>query len=102
MNRRLNPTDRREQILAAAVELADCSGLTALTFDAVAQAARCSKALVVRYFYTTAEMRQHVMTRAVTEERLRVIADGLVARDAVALSAHGWLKARALAAVARG
>ena len=95
--RRLQPDDRRAQILSAAVDLAADQGFLSLTRDAVAKAAGVSPGLVTFYFFAVSELRRQVMQRAVENEHLSILAEGLAARDEVALSAPAWIKARAIA-----
>lgn len=94
-SRRLTPTDRRKQILNAAVELAQRDGYLSISQNRVAQEASVSPGLVYHYFPGT--LKQAVMKEAIAEGHLSILAEGLAARDPVALRAPTSLRAAAIA-----
>lgn len=103
MKQRLKPEDRKGQILAAAVKLAEGTNYTTITRDGVAGAAGVSMGLVTRYFGTMNQLRRAVMRAAVAEGNAVVVAQGLAQRDPQALKAAPELReaaGRKLAAIA--
>jgi AcrR family transcriptional regulator len=94
---RLNPKDRKEQILAAALDLSVKHGYTRVTREGVAVAAECSPALVSSYFGTMIAFRRDIMRAAIRRQVLPVIAQGLAAQDPHAKRAPDGLKQAALA-----
>lgn len=101
MNRRLQPDDRKAQLLDGALKLAAERGLASLTRDAIAEYAGVSPALVSFYLGTMTELRRTVMRAAIKREVLPIVAEGLVTRDKQAGKASEDLKRRALDSVKR-
>ena len=95
MVKRLEPTERRDQILKAAVDLAKEKGYHALTRDGVAVQAGVSFGLVTRYYGAIDTLKQKVMDEAVRTGILEIIAAGLAVGDPVARSAPSELKVKA-------
>lgn len=95
MVKRLEPTERRGQILQAAVSLAQDRGYHKLTRDGVAVEAGVSFGLVTRYFGSIDTLKQKVMRVAVEQDILEIIAAGLAVGDPIARSAPGELKVKA-------
>lgn len=98
---RMNPDDRREMILDAAVRTAKKIGWRNITRDGVAVAAQVSGALVTRYFGDIKSLRTEVMRVAVRDNLHTIVADGLAAQHPVARRAHIETKQKALAHLAR-
>lgn len=94
---RLKPKVREEQILAAALALAEVVGYTRVTRETVATLAKVSPALISVRMGTMIEFRRALMRYAVRCACLPVIAQGLSARDPHARKAPHALKQRALA-----
>lgn len=92
--------DRDERILTAALALAVVGNYRDLTRAAVADAAGVSPGTISNYAGDMAGLRDKVMTAAVAREVLAVIAQGLAARDPIALAASDELKTAALATLA--
>lgn len=101
---------RREQIFAAALALAAKHGYTNITRDAVAAEAGAAAGLVNRYFETMPQLRRAVIRHAVEQagrnvvsgkkldrDLLRVVAQGLAAKDKNAAKATDAVKKAALA-----
>lgn len=84
--------DRIGHLTQAALELAERDGLDALRRDAIAAHAGVSFALVTHQLGTMPEVRRRVMRAAVQHKTLRVLADGLAARDKQALRMPDELK----------
>ena len=95
----MTPHDRKAEILDAAVRVSRALGYTRITKDAVAEGAGCSPSLIMHYYPTMARLRRAVMSHAVHTCDLRLIAQGLVARDAKAHRAPQDLRERALASM---
>lgn len=94
--RRKDPTDRRAEIVAAAVHVAERDGIQRASFGAVAEVARCSRSTVVHYYPTLPQLHRDLMRAAIRRECLPVVAEGLARRDRHALKAPEQLKDRAL------
>lgn len=97
---RLKPTDRKRHILAAALADARKRGYMQVTLLSVADAAECSRGLVIHYFATMQQLRRAVMRAAIANRDLPIVAQGLAARDAQALKAPEDLRKAALASIA--
>jgi AcrR family transcriptional regulator len=94
---RLEPDERKQLILMAAVKVATRHGLPATSRNRVAEAAQVSPGLVSRYFTTMGKMRREVVTYAVEHELLPIVASALSVGDKVARKAPADLQHRALA-----
>ena len=97
---KLAARERTAQILTSALKLAAQSGYARVTREALATAAGVSPALVSHHMGTMVELRRDIMREAIRVQNLRVIAQGLAARDAHARKAPPELQARALASLA--
>lgn len=100
---RMKLEPRREQILAAAMQIATSTGYNSLTRDGVAHLAGVATGTVNHVFDTMRQLRSAVMCCAVTRAKrhnspeLRlIIAQGLAEGDSVAHGAPDWLKREAL------
>ena len=99
--KRLQPDDRKQQILTAAIRVAARPGGWAkLTRDAVAKEAGCAEGLPSKYFGTMISFRRAIMRAAIGAENLAVIAQGLAAGDKCAQKADESLKRKALETLA--
>lgn len=78
---------RREQILSAAMTLAEAEGFQNVRRDAVAIKAKVSQGLVNLYFGNMDALRTALMARAVQSGNVRVIAQGLIGKHPEALKA---------------
>ena len=104
--KRLQPDDRKRQILTAAIRVAARPGGWAkLTRDAVAKEADCAEGLPSKYFGTMISFRRAIMREAIRLAVLgstpaaiyhSVIAQGLAGGDKCAQKAAPELKAQAL------
>lgn len=97
---RLKPTDRKTQILGAALTAAKRDGYARVTRDAIAREAGCAPGLVSHYLGTMASTRRDIMRAAIRERVLPIVAQGLVAKDPHARRAPADLKEQALASIA--
>lgn len=101
MKKRLQPDDRKQQILTAAIRVAARPGGWAkLTRDSVAKEADCAEGLPSKYFGTMISFRRSIMRAAIVAENLAVIAQGLAAGDKCAQKADEGLKRKALETLA--
>lgn len=99
--KRMDPLDRREQILDAAVGMAKDVGFQKITRDGVAIRAGVAMGLVTRYFGTMCQLRRAVMRSAVKNEVISVIAEGLAVGDPHAKKAGSELKARVISFISQ-
>ena len=100
---RLDPEERKEQILAAAMALSETHGYQNITRDQIAAAADVTFSLVSHYYKDMRRLRRSIMFAAIKGERLAVLAQGLALHDRYALFAPPELQARAVATlVGRG
>ena len=93
--RRANPALRKESILDAAVALAKELTYKKVTRDLVAARAGISPGLVSRYFGTMKQLHRDIIRRAIKDEVLEVVAQGLANGDIHALKASPELKTKA-------
>ena len=96
---RLEPGERRAQILEAAVRLARIDGHHAITCAGVAGKIGVSFTLVTHYFGNIEGLRLEVMAEAIAQEIPEIIANGLATGDSLAKSASPALKERAAALI---
>jgi AcrR family transcriptional regulator len=100
-NARLPPKDRTKILLDVATKLAAEHGWLGVTRQQIAHAADVSPALVSARLGTMENLRRSVMRHAIATEALPIIAEGLVARDRLALKAPQALRDRAVASIGR-
>ena len=74
--KRLNPDERFEQIIKAALCLAEKTHFYYIKMCDVAKKAKCSEALVRHYLGRAAVMRLHVLDQAIKRKREVVINQG--------------------------
>jgi len=92
--KRLDPTDRRQLILNAAVSLAKKDHFEWLTRSAVAAAAGVSPGLVSNYFAPFVELKREVLREAVRTENLVILAQGMGAGHPIVKRAPAPLRAK--------
>jgi len=80
--RRLKPDARKEDILGAALPLAERDGYTKLTREQIGEAAGVSGPVLNYYWGTMAQFRRALMRYAVQVECLPVIAQGVISGEA--------------------
>lgn len=89
--------ERKEQILKAALKVAEKPGGWAnLTRLAVAKAAGCSESLPSAHFGTMRNFKRAIMREAIRTNNHKVIAQGVIAGDPVALKAPAEVRQAAL------
>lgn len=99
MSDRMNPKERRAQILGAAVVVAARLGYMQMKREDIAGEAGVSDALVSKYFNTMVQMRRATLRRAIKIKNHAVIAQGIIAKDGITLKVPEELKAAALASI---
>ena len=92
---RKDPAIRRQEILAAAVELAEEVGYLSLTHPKVAGRVEVSPSLIRKYYEDKSKLRDAIMSEAVRLEIVEIILQGLAAKDPIAHGASATLKAAA-------
>ena len=97
-NKRMKPTERKLEILDAALLVAERGNYASITRDAIAKQAGVSSTLVQHYFGSMTKLKRAVMRRAVKCGNLTVIAQGLIAKDEHAMNAPHALRDRAFRA----
>lgn len=93
-------SQRRETIMAAAVELAARDGWRSLTRDGVAQAAGVAVGSVNHEFGTMGALRTAVMQDAIKNRRLDILAQGIADGHEAARNAPSEMREAAIRAVA--
>lgn len=93
---RMQPKDRKEQILIAAVELSKTGNYMQITRDQIATKAGVAMGLVTHYFSTMVQLRRDVMRYAVRVEIPEIVAQGLAMNDTQAKKAPEYLRRKAL------
>lgn len=81
---RKRPEVRKDEVLTAALILAEKSHYLKVTRDAIAAASGVSGPAVQYHFKTMGQLRKEIMRAAVKRHCLLVIAQGVLARDAIA------------------
>jgi hypothetical protein len=97
--KRKTATDRRIEILAVALEQSLIVGYQQITRERVSFIVGITKQAVQYHIGSMAELRQDVMHEAIRRECLPVIAQGMAAKDSIALGAPTELLERARAAL---
>lgn len=96
MSKKLQPKERREIILKAAIELARRDGYNKITRDNIAKQAGMANGTVTLYFKTMTQLRRALMRAAIAGEVLEIIAQGLAHNDPHATKAPIELQRKAI------
>lgn len=99
MTPRMGREARIKDLLKVGLSLAEKNGYARITRDEVAHAAKCSPPLISIYFGSVAGFRTALMKEAIRARNLRVICQGLAARDPACLRLPPALKAEAKKAI---
>jgi AcrR family transcriptional regulator len=78
---------RREELLEAAMELARAGSYQKVTQKAVAEKVGCANGLVHRYFNTMTQLRRAIISAAIAQQDLPLLAQGLAHKEPKALAA---------------
>jgi AcrR family transcriptional regulator len=90
-------TVRIDEILTAALKLSEKHGYSNITREQVATAARCSVGLVSKRMGTMDNLRRSIVSAAINQENLVILAQALVNNHPKALRAPQELRHRAAA-----
>ena len=90
-------TIRVNEILSAALTLSEKYGYTHVTREQVAHAAKCSVGLVSKHMGTMENLRRSIVSAAISQENLTILAQALVNNHPKALRAPQELRHRAAA-----
>ena len=96
--KRMRPEARKQDILAAALPLAERLGYDKISRSQIAEAAQVSGPAVQYHFGTMQQLRRDLMRLAIREGCLKVIAQGVLADDPQVAKASSELRRAALAA----
>lgn len=96
MTKKLDTEVRKQQIIEVAADLSEEHGYLRFTRDQVAGRIGCATGLINHHFGTMNQLRRSVMRYAVTEHRLKIIAQGLINSDPHAVAADEELKQAAM------
>ena len=97
---RLEPSERADNILAAAVAVALRDGFRGLTRDQVAAEANSSVGLIYTYYRSMDALRDEVMRVAVRDKHLDIVAQGVAGGNLIAARAPAELRRAALQTLA--
>jgi AcrR family transcriptional regulator len=100
MTKRLDPKDRRAEILDAALRMSRLHGYREVTRADIAGAAKCSEALVSSYWGTMVQMRRAIVRAAIDRRDLTLVAQAIVATDKHAAKLTAELRQTALLSLA--
>ena len=98
----MKPEARKDQILEAALKVAERDGYHMVRRETVAAHVGCSVGTVSRYFNTMNQLRKAVMRHAVHTVNLVVIGQGLTQRDSQAYKAPEDVQKAALSHFLQG
>lgn len=98
--KRMEPDERRAQIVEAAIQIASEENLMALTASKVGKTINTSRQLVYHYFETVADLQAEVIRKAVENgEPLKVIGDAIAVRHEAVAGISPKLAKAALSAI---
>lgn len=93
---KLPPSERTQQILSAALNVAERQGFSCITAADIGHAAGVAPSLVTYHLALVGALRDRIMQEAVNTCRLRVIAQGLAVSHPVALAAPDAVRRAAI------
>lgn len=89
----------KDEILQAAIQVAERDGWSNMTRDAIANHAGVAMGSVNAYYGTLKQLRRAVMRAAVRQQHHRIIAQGLALGDKDALKAPRWVREAAVSKI---
>ena len=98
--RRLEPKDRKRELVDAGIVAARQVGFNNLRREDVARVAGCANGTLSLHFNTLGQFKRALMREAIKRGELRIIAEGLAIRDPNALKAPEDIKQKAITAAA--
>jgi len=93
---KMSSEDRKLQILQHAMKLSEIHGFTGFSSLDIAKAVGCGHPLIFHHFGTMGNLRSDLMRMAVQTKNMLVLAQGIVARNPIAVAAPESLKKQAL------
>lgn len=99
MKKRLKPKDRKNQLVQAALEVAEQYGYNTMRREDIAHHAQVSEGLVSQYLGTMPQLRRTIIRHSIKTRNLSVLAQGIVNRDPHALKAPEDLRQAAVASM---
>jgi len=93
--------ERADELLAAALSLAESQGYQNISRKQIADSVNVCEALVTHRLGTMPNVRRAIIRQAIVRRNLAVLAQGLAARDPHALKAPDELKQQAAACLLR-
>lgn len=95
MTTRMQPLDRKKEIMAAAMSLARRQGYLNVKRADIADTAGVAASLISKYFSTMTQMRRAIMRQAVADNDHIIVMQGLACGDSQAKKATQECKAAA-------
>lgn len=95
IKQRMPAEDRKRQILEQATILSKSKGLTGFSSTDIARAVGCVHPTILYHFVSMDNLRNEMIRKAIKDEDLTIIGQGLVARNTVAISAPERIKKKA-------
>jgi AcrR family transcriptional regulator len=93
---RINPNERRDQLIDIAVEVAKEKHFCAVSCKDVADRAGCSPGLIIHYFDTVEHLRDRIVQKAVERSVVEVVAQAMCARHPLMKTTRSSLRRAAL------
>ena len=95
--KRLNPKVRKETIIIAAFRVArKPGGWSRMTRAAIAKEAHCAEGLISKYLGSMDSVRRIIMKRAIKNEYMELIAQGIASGEPAAMALSPVLKHKAI------
>lgn len=102
LRQRLSPDERRDSILNAAMRLASRRDYQHITREKIAAEANVSPALVTHYLGPILDIHDVIMTKAVEQGIVSIVAHGLIHKHVIAMGASEELRTLAWAYISEG
>ncbi len=99
MNKRKDSKTRKAEMISAALLEAEENGFTNLTRRSIAARCGVAEPLVNHYLGTLPQLKRTIMRAAVTQEVIKIIAEGLATCNPYAQQASEKLKKQAIASI---
>lgn len=99
LNQRMPGEDRKRQILEQAAVLSKSKGFTGFSSTDIAKAIGCVHPNILYHFKTMGNLRDEMMKKAIKEQDLTIIGQGLIARNTIAIAAPESIKKKAARAL---
>jgi AcrR family transcriptional regulator len=93
---RLDPTERKKQIIEQAMKLSESIGYKNITRGMIAAKLKISGALITKYFKNTQNLKKCVLKEAIKLEKINILAQGMGNRDSLVLKLPELLKEKVI------